>query len=308
MSDAPAKSLSATQQELVAGFELFDDWTDRYAYIIDLGRKLPPFPEAWQTEENRLHGCQSQVWLKSERQGDRLRFHAISDSAIVSGLIAILLKLYDNRTAKEILDTPPDFVAGIGLDKHLSMTRSNGLHAMLQAIRDTAAQTELASATEPLADEVIDLYDEQVMKLGADIPRTERLSDPDITVTEVSRVCGSQIEIDLKVDNDRVTDYAQTVDACQLGKVSAALMGRHVIGKTRDDIRSARDSMRRMLKEDGSAPNGDWAPFGIFVHARPFKSRHGSIMLPFEALVRAFDQLERDSQKNGSDTVRSSSP
>ena len=296
MSDTPQKSLAETQQELVEGFELFDDWTDRYAYIIDLGRKLPPFPEAWQTEENRLHGCQSQVWLKSAREGDRLRFHAISDSAIVSGLIAILLKLYDNRTPREILDTPPDFVAGIGLDKHLSMTRSNGLHAMLQAIRDTAAQAELAGAKEPLADEVIDLYDEQVMKLGADIPRTERLANPEINVTEVSRVCGSQIEIDLVTDGDRVADYAQTVDACQLGKVSAALMGRTVLGKTEHEIRQARDTMRRMLKEDGPVPQGDWAPFGIFIHARPFKSRHGSIMLPFEALVRAFTALHDKDQ------------
>lgn len=293
MTETAAKSLAETQQELVSAFELFDDWADRYAYIIDLGRKLPPFPEAWQTEEYRLHGCQSQVWLKSEWENGRLRFHAISDSAIVSGLIALLLKLYDNRTPKEILATPPDFVAGIGLDKHLSMTRSNGLHAMLEAIRNAAAQAELAGAREPLADEVLDLYDEQVMKLAADIPRTQRLAHPDVTVTEVSRVCGSQITIDVVMAGDRVTDYAQTVDACQLGKVSAALMGRTVIGKTADEIRGARDTMRRMLKEDGPVPEGDWASFGIFIHAQPFKSRHGSIMLPFEALVRAFDQMER---------------
>lgn len=287
------KPLAETQQQLVSAFQMFDDWTDRYRYIIDLGRKLPRFPAEWQTPENILHGCQSQVWLKSTKQGDRLRFHAISDSAIVSGLIAILLKLYDNRTPQEILATPPDFIGGIGLDKHLSMTRSNGLHAMLQAIRNTAAQAALAGATEPLADEVLDLYDEQIMNLAADIPRTNRLQNPDISIDQVSRVCGSQIGIDLKMAGDRVADYGQTVAACQLGKASAALMGRMVVGRRAADIRDARERMWQMLRGKASPPEGDWAPFGIFMHAQPFRSRHGSIMLPFDALVRAFDELDR---------------
>ena len=296
MSDSPTASLDQTQQQLVDAFQMFDDWTDRYRYIIDLGRKLPDFPDEWQTEEYRLHGCQSQVWLKSAQEGDRLRFYAVSDSAIVSGLIAIMLKLYDNRTPREILDTPPDFVAGIGLDKHLSMTRSNGLHAMIEAIRNRAAQAELANAKEPLADEVLDLYDEQVMKLATDIPRTERLEKPDATTKEVSRICGSEIEVDIRMDGDRVVDYAQTVDACQLGKVSAALMGRLVVGKTEAEILAAREQMTRMLSGEAISPSGEWSPFGIFIHAQPFRSRHGSIMLPFNALARAFAQLHGDGE------------
>jgi cysteine desulfuration protein SufE len=127
-----------TQRELIEEFDLFDDWTDRYQYLIDLGRKLPEFPDAWRTEEHRLHGCQSQVWIHQERRGELLHFDAISDSAIVSGLIALLLRVYSDRPPEEIVTTEPDFVGAIGLDSHLSPTRKNGLHAMLQAIRGSA--------------------------------------------------------------------------------------------------------------------------------------------------------------------------
>ena len=127
-------------QELVDEFSLFDNWVDRYQYIIDLGRQLPAFPAEWQTEDYRLHGCQSQVWLRTEADGDRLRFQAISDSAIVSGLIAMLKRVYDGRRSAEILATPPDFIGRIGLDQHLSPTRSNGLAAMLGPIRAAAAE------------------------------------------------------------------------------------------------------------------------------------------------------------------------
>ena len=130
-----------TQQELIEEFGFFDDWTDRYQYLIDLGRKLPEFPDAWRNEQHLLHGCQSQVWIHHERRGDVLHFDAVSDSAIVSGLIALLLRVYSDRPPEEIVHTQPDFVAAIGLDSHLSPTRKNGLHAMLQAIRAAADAT-----------------------------------------------------------------------------------------------------------------------------------------------------------------------
>ena len=133
-------TIEQTQLELVDEFQLFDNWMDRYQYIIDLGKKLPPFPPKWQTEDYRLHGCQSQVWLKAERSTDRLDFHAISDSAIVSGLIAILMRVYSGRSPAEIVATPPDFINAIGLHEHLSPTRSNGLHAMIDAIKGHAAE------------------------------------------------------------------------------------------------------------------------------------------------------------------------
>ena len=133
-------TIEQTQTELVDEFQLFDNWMDRYQYIIDLGKRLPPFPPEWQTEDFRLHGCQSQVWLKADRSTDRLDFHAISDSAIVSGLIAILMRVYSGRSPAEIVATPPDFIDAIGLHEHLSPTRSNGLHAMIDAIKGHAAQ------------------------------------------------------------------------------------------------------------------------------------------------------------------------
>ncbi len=132
--------MAEAQAELIEEFQLFDDWLDKYQYLIDLGRKLPEFPAEYKTEEYRLHGCQSQVWLRLQEQTDTLEFQAISDSAIVSGLIAVLMRVYNGRTAQEILATAPDFIDDIGLDAHLSPTRSNGLHAMIDAIKGHAAR------------------------------------------------------------------------------------------------------------------------------------------------------------------------
>ena len=133
-------TIEQTQLELVDEFRFFDNWIDRYQYIIDLGKKLPPFPPEWQTEDYRLRGCQSQVWLKANQSKDRLDFQAISDSAIVSGLIAILMRVYSGRAPAEIVATSPDFIDAIGLHEHLSPTRSNGLHAMIDAIKGHAAE------------------------------------------------------------------------------------------------------------------------------------------------------------------------
>ncbi len=126
------------QQAIKDEFAFFGDWSERYQYLIDLGRKLPPFPEEWKTEEHRLHGCQSLVWIVPQGDARRLDFHAVSDSAIVSGLIHLALRVYSGRPAAEILATEPDYIAGIGLARHLSPTRSNGLAALLAFIRDTA--------------------------------------------------------------------------------------------------------------------------------------------------------------------------
>ncbi len=132
--------ISEAQEELIEEFELFDNWLDRYQYLIDLGRKLPEFPEDQKVEANRLHGCQSQVWLTAELRDAQLKFQAISDSAIVSGLIAILMRVYSGRAPADIIATEPDFIAAIGLHEHLSPTRSNGLRAMIDAIKGHAAR------------------------------------------------------------------------------------------------------------------------------------------------------------------------
>ena len=133
-ADTDQMSIKEVQQDLIEEFEFLDDWMDRYKHIIDLGKTLPEFPEEWMTDEFKVRGCQSQVWLVPEHKDGLLTFHAASDAAIVSGLIAILLKLYSNRTPEEILATPPSFIEGIGLDEHLSPSRSNGLHAMIETM------------------------------------------------------------------------------------------------------------------------------------------------------------------------------
>lgn len=147
MIDSPfplEPTAAAAQATIAAEFGFFGDWSERYQYLIDLGHKLPEFPEAWKTEEHRLHGCQSLVWIVAEGDAGRLDFHAISDSVIVSGLIYLALRVYSGRSANEILATEPDYIAAIGLSRHLSPTRSNGLAALLAFIRERAQATAAA--------------------------------------------------------------------------------------------------------------------------------------------------------------------
>jgi len=137
----PMESTAAEAQRAIAEeFAFFSDWSERYQYLIDLGRKLPPFPDSRKTDEHRLHGCQSIVWIVPSGDASRLNFAAISDSAIVSGLVFLALRVYSGRPAAEILATEPDYIQTIGLAKHLSPTRSNGLAALLGFIRDSARQ------------------------------------------------------------------------------------------------------------------------------------------------------------------------
>ncbi|GHA73630.1 SufE family protein [Cognatilysobacter bugurensis] len=119
-------------------FAFFSDWSERYQYLIDLGRKLPPFPDEWRTEEHRLQGCQSMVWIVPQGDASKLVFHASSDSAIVSGLVYLALRVYSHRSADEIVATEADYIGDIGLAKHLSPSRSNGLAALLAFIREYA--------------------------------------------------------------------------------------------------------------------------------------------------------------------------
>ncbi len=137
LESTPIAAQSAIKEE----FAFFSDWSERYQYLIDLGRKLPPFPDAWKTEQHRLLGCQSMVWIVPSGDAARLDFAAASDSAIVSGLVFLALRVYSGRSAREILETKADYIGEIGLAKHLSPTRSNGLAALLTFIHDTAQRT-----------------------------------------------------------------------------------------------------------------------------------------------------------------------
>lgn len=138
----PTESSAERAQAAIAEeFAFFGDWTERYQYLIDLGRKLAPLPDALRIDEFKVTGCQSQVWLVPSGDAQRIDLVATSDSSIVSGLIALLLRVYSGRTAIEILATEPHFIEAIGLSKHLSPTRSNGLAAMLAKIKQFARET-----------------------------------------------------------------------------------------------------------------------------------------------------------------------
>ena len=128
------------QREIVEEFAFFGDWSERYQYLIDLGRKLTPIPPEKRLDDFKVSGCQSQVWIIPHGDASRLDFDAMSDSSIVSGLIALLMRIYSGRSAAEIAATEPTFVKAIGLEGHLSPTRSNGLHAMLKKIGEIATQ------------------------------------------------------------------------------------------------------------------------------------------------------------------------
>lgn len=140
MNDTAATASAAdAQREIAEEFAYFSEWSERYQYLIDLGRQLPPLPAAQKVEAWRVHGCQSMVWLVPGGDAACMHFDAASDSAIVSGLIALVLRVYSDRPAAEILATEPDFIQQIGLAKHLSPTRSNGLAAMLAKLKAYAA-------------------------------------------------------------------------------------------------------------------------------------------------------------------------
>lgn len=132
--------ISQIQADLVDEFEMFEDWMSRYEHVIDLGRQLPKFPEQWKTDANKIQGCQSQVWLNMEMRDGKMHIDGTSDASIVSGLVAIVLRVYSDQAPSDILNTKPDFINDIGFNDHLSPTRSNGLHSMLRSIYQRAGQ------------------------------------------------------------------------------------------------------------------------------------------------------------------------
>lgn len=128
-------TIKEIQQSIINDFEQFSDWEEKYRHIIDAGRKLPALDEQFKTEKYKLSGCQSQVWINAKLEDGKIIFEADSDAAIVKGLIALLLKVYSDHSAEEILTNPPAFLQQIGIDKHLSPTRKNGLGAMMKQIQ-----------------------------------------------------------------------------------------------------------------------------------------------------------------------------
>ena len=139
MNTSIAHDPIAVQDEIIDDFSLFPEWLDRYQYLIDLGKKLEPLAEDEKTDDKLLAGCQSQVWLYLEGDADRITIRANSDAAIVSGLIALITRVYSGCSAKQVLENKPYFIEAIGLRSHLSPTRATGLHARLNAINTYAA-------------------------------------------------------------------------------------------------------------------------------------------------------------------------
>ncbi|MGO4820114.1 MULTISPECIES: SufE family protein [unclassified Flavobacterium] len=123
------------QEEIVDEFSMFDDWMQRYEYIIDLGKNLPLIKEEFKTEDNLIKGCQSKVWLQGEQNNDTIIFTADSDAILTKGIIAILIRVFSNQKAEDILAADMDFIDQIGLKEHLSATRANGLVSMIKNIK-----------------------------------------------------------------------------------------------------------------------------------------------------------------------------
>jgi NifU-like protein involved in Fe-S cluster formation len=137
-----------------------------------------------------------------------------------------------------------------------------------------------------------DVYNRRILELAGDIPRIGRLANPDASATAHSKLCGSTVTVDLKMDGDTVTDFAHDVKACALGQASSSIMARNVVGSKAGELRDIRLQMRRMLKEKGVPPGGRWHDLAVLEPVRDYQARHASTMLTFDAVVAAIEEIE----------------
>ena len=137
-----------------------------------------------------------------------------------------------------------------------------------------------------------DIYNQKIIELAGNIPRLGRLPDPDASATAHSKLCGSTVKIDLKMQDGVVSDFAHDVKACALGQASSSIMARHVIGSNAAELRELRETVRKMLKENGAPPEGKWADVALLEPVRDYKARHASTLLTFDAVVDAIGQIE----------------
>jgi NifU-like protein involved in Fe-S cluster formation len=142
-----------------------------------------------------------------------------------------------------------------------------------------------------------DVYNSRILELAGNIPRLGRLADADASATAHSKLCGSTVTVDLKMEDGKVTDFAHDVKACALGQASSSIMARHVVGASAEELRRLREDVRKMLKENGSPPtDGRWADIAVLEPVRDYKARHASTLLTFDAVVAAVNEIE---QKRG---------
>jgi NifU-like protein involved in Fe-S cluster formation len=137
-----------------------------------------------------------------------------------------------------------------------------------------------------------EVYNKRIIELAGNIPRLGRLPEAQASATAHSKLCGSTVTVDLKMEGDEVTDFAHEVKACALGQASSSIMARHVIGAKADELRNLRETVRKMLKENGAPPEGKWADIAVLEPVRDYKARHASTMLTFDAVVDAVNQIE----------------
>jgi NifU-like protein involved in Fe-S cluster formation len=137
-----------------------------------------------------------------------------------------------------------------------------------------------------------DVYNAKILELAGNSPRLGRLPAPDATATAHSKLCGSTVTVDIKMNGDAIADFAHDVKACALGQASSSIMARHVIGSKPEELRALRETVRKMLKENGPPPTGKWADIAVLEPVRDYKARHASTLLTFDAVVAALDQIE----------------
>ena len=137
-----------------------------------------------------------------------------------------------------------------------------------------------------------DVYNARILDLAGNIPRLGRLDQPGASATAHSKLCGSTVTVDVTMEGGHVTDFAHDVKACALGQASSSIMARHVIGSSPEELRSLRETVRKMLKENGAPPDGKWADVALLEPVRDYKARHASTLLTFDAVVKAVDEIE----------------
>ena len=142
-----------------------------------------------------------------------------------------------------------------------------------------------------------EVYNKKILALAADIPHLGRLDAPDASASVHSRLCGSKISVDIKVDRGRISEFAHDVKACALGQASSSIVARHVIGASASEMRQVRTQMLAMLTDNGAPPGGRWADLAVLEPVRDFKARHASTMLAFDAVCQALDQIEQAQPK-----------
>jgi NifU-like protein involved in Fe-S cluster formation len=145
-----------------------------------------------------------------------------------------------------------------------------------------------------------DIYNKRIIELAGNIPRIGRLAAPDASAKAHSKLCGSTVKVDIKMEGPVVTDFAHDVKACALGQASSSIMARHVVGSNADELRQLRETVRKMLKENGNPPEGKWSEIALLEPVRDYKARHASTMLTFDAVVDAIDQIEAKAKRPAS--------